>query len=105
MKANLIVSDGPSLDHSEVERRASGRRQTDRRAANIHIQGEALLYGSIALGVLVGAAISTYLWHQRTRALNLLNMTPLERAEQLISNCESKLESIEQSFAELKAAR
>jgi hypothetical protein len=63
-----------------------------------------LLYGGVAIGVLAGAAISTYLWRQRVRALNLLNLTPLERAEQLIESCESKLESIENAFAELKAA-
>jgi hypothetical protein len=63
-----------------------------------------LLYGGVAIGVLAGAAISTYLWRQRVRALNLLNLTPLERAEQLIASCESKLETIESAFAELKAA-
>lgn len=65
---------------------------------------ETLLYGGVALGVLVGAAISTYLWRQRVRALNLLHQSPLERAEQLIASCESKLESIETAVAELKAA-
>ncbi len=60
--------------------------------------GSALLYGGIAAGVLLGAALSTYLWRRRVRALNLLNLSPLERAEQMIANCERKLESIEQSF-------
>ena len=68
-------------------------------------RGSTLLYGGIAAGVLVGAAVSTYLWRQRTRALNLLNMSPLERAEQMIANCERKLEAIERSFADLEAAR
>jgi hypothetical protein len=65
----------------------------------------ALLYGGIAAGVLVGAALSTYLWRRRVRALNLLNLSPLERAEQMLANCERKLESIEQSFESLKSDR
>ena len=73
--------------------------------AKIEEQGHAWLYGGIAAGVLLGAAVSTYLWRQRTRAMELLNMPPLERAEQLVANCEKKLEAIEQSFADLQAAR
>jgi len=65
----------------------------------------ALLYGGVALGVLAGAALSTYLWRQRMRALNLLHTSPIERAEQLITSCESKLEAIERSVKELKSAR
>ena len=68
-------------------------------------RGNTLLLGSVAAGVLLGAALSTYLWRQRVRALNLLNMSPLERAEQMISNCERKLEAIEQSFADLQGAQ
>jgi len=68
-------------------------------------RGGSLLYGGVALGVLAGAAISTYLWRQRVRALDLLNVSPLERAEQLISSCEGKLDSIERAVAELKATR
>lgn len=64
----------------------------------------ALIYGGVALGVLAGAALSTYLWRQRVRAQILLNLSPLERAEQLIASCENKLESIESAFAELKGA-
>lgn len=67
--------------------------------------GSALLYGGIAAGVLLGAALSTYLWRRRVHALNLLNLSPLERAEQMISNCERKLESIEKSFENLKSDR
>ena len=67
--------------------------------------GSTLLYGSVALGVLAGAALSTYLWRQRMRALNLLHTSPIERAEQLITSCESKLEAIERSVQDLKAAR
>lgn len=63
------------------------------------------MYGGIALGVMAGAAISTYLYRQRTRAMELLNVSPLERAEQIIASCENKLDSIEQAVSELKAAR
>lgn len=66
---------------------------------------EAVLYGGIALGVVAGAVITTYLWRQRTRALEMLNVSPLERAEQIIASCEDKLESIERAVSELKAAR
>jgi hypothetical protein len=45
------------------------------------------------------------LWRRRVRALNLLNLSPLERAEQMIANCERKLESIEKSFENLKSDR
>ena len=65
---------------------------------------DALLYSGVALGVLAGAAISTYLWRQRTRALNLLSSTPFERAEELISSCESKIEDIERAIEDLKEA-
>lgn len=64
----------------------------------------ALLYSGIALGVVAAAAVSTYLWIQRTRALNLLSATPFDRAEQLINSCESKIEDIERAIEELKEA-
>ena len=67
--------------------------------------GSIALYGGIAAGVLLGAALSTYLWRRRVRALNLLNLPPLERAEQMLANIERNLASIEQSFEELKAER
>ena len=67
--------------------------------------GNIALYGGIAAGVLLGAALSTYLWRRRVRALNLLNLPPLERAEQMLANIERNLASIEQSFEELKAER
>ncbi|MBV9864904.1 MAG: hypothetical protein JO316_06110 [Abitibacteriaceae bacterium] len=68
-------------------------------------KGSAVLYGAMAVGVLAGAAISTYLWRQRVRALNLLNLSPLERAEEIIANCESKLEDIERAFENIKGGR
>ncbi len=65
-------------------------------------KGKALLYSGVLVGLVAGAAFSTYLWRQRVRALDLLNATPLERAEALISSCESKLEDIERAFEDLK---
>ena len=58
------------------------------------------LVGGVAIGVLMGAAISTYLWRQHVKAVALLNLTPLERAERLIEACEAKLDSIEKSVRE-----
>ncbi len=62
---------------------------------------ETLLYSGVALGVLAGAAVSTYIWRQRVKAATLLNLTPLERAERLIEACEAKLDSIEKSVREI----
>ncbi len=64
----------------------------------------ALLYGAVALGLVTGAAISAYLWKQRTRALNLLQATPLDRAEELLASCENKIADIERAIDELKNA-
>jgi hypothetical protein len=66
---------------------------------------ETILYSGIALGVVAGAAIATYLWRQRARTIEMLNIPPLERAEQIIASCEDKLEAIERAVSELKAAR
>lgn len=62
---------------------------------------EKILYGGVALGIVVGVAVSTYLWRRRARALNL---SPLERAEKIIASCEEKLESIERAVTDLRAA-
>ena len=104
-----------NIGHNEVisvfnngieEREARMTRDNDNGVSdNPTGHGSALLYGGIAAGVLLGAAVSTYLWRQRARALDLLNMSPLERAEHMIANCESKLEAIERSFADLEGAR
>jgi hypothetical protein len=67
-------------------------------------RGNNLLYGAVALGVVAGAAISAYWWKQRARASNLLNATPFERAEDLISSCENKIADIERAIEELKTA-
>ncbi len=66
---------------------------------------DSLLLGGVALGVVAGAAVATYLWWQKVRAIEILSVSPLERAEQLISSCEDKLDSIERAVSELKAAR
>lgn len=66
---------------------------------------EVLLYGGIALGVIAGAAAATYLWRRRTSGAPGILASPLDRAEQLIQSCESKLESIERAIFELKEAR
>lgn len=65
-------------------------------------RNETLLYSGVALGVLAGAAISTYVWRQRVRAAALLNLTPLERAEKLLAACEAKLDSIEKSVRDIQ---
>ena len=67
-------------------------------------RGHTLLYSGVALGLVAGAAISAYLWKQRAHALNLLNATPLERAEELIASCEHKIEDIERALEDIKAA-
>lgn len=66
---------------------------------------DSFLIGGVALGVVAGAAVATYLWRQKMRAIEILNVSPLERAEQLISSCEDKLDSIDRAVSELKAAR
>ena len=66
---------------------------------------ETLLYGGIAMGVVAGAAIATYLWKRRAGEPEGGSASPLDRAEQLIESCENKLESIERAINEIKAAR
>ena len=53
---------------------------------------EILVYG-VALGVLAGAAVSTYVWRARVRAA--LQASPDKRADKIIESCEKKLERIE----------
>ena len=59
---------------------------------------EILIYGGVALGVLAGAAVSTYMWRARVR--EALNASPDERAEKIIESCERKLERIEKLMQE-----
>ena len=49
---------------------------------------EILIYGGVALGVLAGAAVSTYMWRSRMR--EAMNASPDERAEKIIESCEEK---------------
>ncbi len=60
--------------------------------------GGTLLYGGVALGVIAGAALSTYVWRARVRAA--LEASPGERADKIIESCERKLERIEQLMRE-----
>ena len=63
---------------------------------------EILVYG-IALGLLAGAAVSTYVWRSRVR--EALEASPDERADKIVEACEKKLERIEklmQEFGEKK---
>lgn len=66
---------------------------------------DVLIYGGIALGVIVGAALATWLWKRRLAGEGQANSSPLERAEQLIESCESKLESIERAISDLASSR
>jgi peptidoglycan hydrolase CwlO-like protein len=63
-------------------------------------RGTALVYGGVALGLVAGAAISTYVWRQRVKAAS--ELTPLQRAEKMIEACEKKLENIEKSVQTLQ---
>ena len=66
---------------------------------------EAWLYGGIALGVVAGAVAATYFWTRRNGEFGAFQGSPVERAEQLIESCESKLDSIENAINDLKASR
>lgn len=58
-----------------------------------------LIYGGVAVGILAGAAISTWVWRRRVKAA--LDASPLQRADQMIDACEKKLEHIEKLMREL----
>lgn len=66
---------------------------------------DSFLVGGVALGIVAGATVATYLWRKKMQAIEILNVSPLERAEQLIASCEDKLDSIDRAVSELKAAR
>ena len=68
----------------------------DARRQNAPANG--MLYGGVALGVLAGAALSTYVWRARVRAA--LEASPGERADKIIESCEKKLERIEKLMRE-----
>ena len=59
---------------------------------------EIVIYAGIALGVLAGAAVSTYVWRSRVR--EALDASPDKRADKIIEACEKKLERIEQLMQE-----
>ena len=63
-------------------------------------RNETLIYGGVALGLLAGAAISTYVWRLRVQAA--LNASPVEKADKMIDACEKKLERIEQLMRDLQ---
>ena len=65
--------------------------------------GGVLLYGGVALGVLAGAALSTYMWRLRVR--EALQASPDQRAEKIIESCEKKLERIERLMNEFSEGK
>jgi hypothetical protein len=71
-------------------------------AGSNETRSETLLYSGVAFGVVIGAAVSTYVWRQRVKAQAMLNLTPLERAEKLIEACEAKLDSIEKTVRNIQ---
>ncbi len=73
--------------------------------SNFQVSRHNLIYGAVAVGVVVGAAASAYWWRGRARALNLLETTPYERVEELITSCENKIEDIERTIEELKKSK
>lgn len=64
-------------------------------------QKEVLLYGGIAAGILLGAVAATVLWRRREEIFESFDVSPEERAANIISNVESKLNSIERAIAEI----
>ncbi len=72
------------------------------REVAVQDRGDLFIYGGVALGLLAGAAISTYVWRQRVKCAEASNLPPLEKAEKLIEACEKKLDSIEKSMRELQ---
>jgi len=63
-------------------------------------RNDALIYGGVALGVLAGAALSTYIWRMRVKAA--LEASPLEQADKIIDACEKKLERIEKLMRDIQ---
>ena len=66
---------------------------TNRIALGTKDRNDVWLYGGLALGVLAGAAVSTYVWQKRVR--EALDKSPLDKADKMIESCERKLEQIE----------
>ncbi len=61
------------------------------------------VFGAVALGVAAGVVASAMWWRNRVRE-EILQSTPLERVEDLIASCESKIEDIERSIENLKGS-
>ncbi len=74
---------------------------TNRIALGTKDRSDVWLYGGLALGVLAGAAVSTYVWQQRVRAA--LEKSPLDKADKMIESCERKLEQIEKMMHDLQS--
>jgi len=74
---------------------------TNRIAFSTKDRSDVWLYGSLALGVLAGAAVSTYVWQKRVR--EALNKSPLDKADKMIESCERKLEQIEKMMRDLQS--
>jgi len=74
---------------------------TNRIAFGPKDRSDVWLYGSLALGVLVGAAVSTYVWQKRVR--EALDKSPLDKADKMIEACERKLEHIEKMMSDLQS--
>ena len=70
-------------------------------AGDARNRNETLLYGGLAVGVLAGAALSTYVWRSRLRFA--LRASPVEKADKMIEACEKKLESIEAMMRDLQS--
>jgi len=74
---------------------------TNRIALGAKDRSDVWLYGSLALGVLAGAAVSTYVWQKRVR--EALEKSPLDKADKMIESCERKLEQIEKMMRDLQS--
>lgn len=65
-----------------------------------HEHKDILLYGGLSLGILLGAAAATWVWRKRVQALE--ELTPEDRAEDIIASVEDKLASIEKAILEIQ---
>lgn len=74
---------------------------TNRIALGTKDRSDVWLYGGLALGVLAGAAVSTYVWQKRVR--EALDKSPLDKADKMIESCERKLEQIEKMMRDLQS--
>ncbi len=68
--------------------------------SRVEKRNDALIYGGVVVGVLAGAALSTYIWRMRVKAA--LDASPLEQADKIIDACEKKLERIEKLMRDIQ---